>query len=486
MHVYQAGRIKLTLLTTLILLIFVSPIQAQGDGNRLVVAADGDYTTIRAALEAAMPGDVIEVHAGVYAAPLIIEKSVALVGVGQPAIDGGGTGSLVMINAPDTRFEGFTVRNSGSNVNHEDTGIVVQAARVTVANNTVENVLFGIYFANANEGTAYQNEVRCFDRELGLRGDGIRVWYSNHVTISANTVTNCRDTLIWYAQDITIINNTVRGSRYGLHFMYSSHANVENNTFEANSVGSYLMYSQHLTMTGNRMLRNRGPSGYGIALKDMDYVTLQDNVLAGNRAGLYIDNSPALVDATNYVTGNFFGYNDMGIAALPSTKRNVFQSNTFLENHQQVSVQGRGNLLNNTWQQNGIGNYWSDYVGYDGNADGTGDVPYRAEKLFESLADSEPVLRLFTFSPASQAIDFAASAFPSLRPDPKVVDEAPLMQYQMPTLPAPNTQNASLPLLAVTCLLLGIGTGVCVLALRERPISWGLTLQDDDRVRAGA
>jgi nitrous oxidase accessory protein len=485
MRAHQAGRIKLILLTTLILLICASAIQAQDSSNRLVVAPDGDYATIQTALDAAMPGDVIEVHTGVYAAPLIVETSVSLVGVGQPVIDGQGTGSLVIINAPDTRFEGFTVRNSGANINHEDTGVVVQAARVTVANNQIEDVLFGIYFANANDGMALNNEVRCLGRELGLRGDSIRVWYSNNVTLTQNEVTQCRDTLIWYAQDITITDNTFRESRYGLHFMYSSDAVVNNNTFEGNSVGSYLMYSQHLTMTGNRMMWNRGPSGYGIALKDMDYVTLRDNVLVGNRAGLYIDNSPALYNINNDVTGNFFGHNDIGIAALPSTARNIFQSNIFLENHQQVSVQGRGNLLNNTWEQDGTGNYWSDYVGYDGDADGRGDVPYRAEKLFESLADSEPVLRLFTFSPASQAIDFAASAFPSLRPDPKVIDESPLMHYRIPALSAQITQNVSLPLLTATSILLGIGTGICVLALRERPISRGLPIQDDDGVRAG-
>jgi nitrous oxidase accessory protein len=428
---------------------------------------------------------VIEVHEGVYAAPLIIETSVSLVGVGQPVIDGQGTGSLVLINAPDTRFEGFTVRNSGTNINHEDTGIVIQAARVTVTNNIIEDVLFGIYFANAGDGTAHHNRVRCLDRELGLRGDGIRVWYSNNVTISDNDVATCRDTLIWYAQDITIKDNTFLDSRYGLHFMYSSHAVVENNTFEGNSVGSYLMYSQHLTMTGNRMLWNRGPSGYGIALKDMDYVTLQDNALVGNRAGLYIDNSPALVDVSNTVTGNFFGYNDMGIAALPSTARNIFQSNTFLENHQQVSVQGRGNLLNNTWQQDGVGNYWSDYVGYDGDADGTGDVPYRAEKLFENLADSEPALRLFSFSPASQAIDFAASAFPSLRPDPKVVDEAPQMRYSIPAYATETPQGVSLPLLAATLILLGIGTAVCAVAARGSSVRRGSLIQRDRKVRSG-
>src|SRR5690606_23252092 len=149
-----------------------------------------------------------------------------------------------IIAAPDSRFEGFTVRNSGTSINHEDTGIVIQASRVTVANNTIEDVLFGIYFANANEGLAQNNTVRCLDRELGLRGDGIRVWFSNNVTLIDNDVAICRDTLIWYAQDITVKNNIIHDSRYGLHFMYSSHAHVENNTFEHNSVGSYLMYSQ--------------------------------------------------------------------------------------------------------------------------------------------------------------------------------------------------------------------------------------------------
>ncbi|MBK8024943.1 MAG: nitrous oxide reductase family maturation protein NosD [Chloroflexi bacterium] len=326
-------------------------------------------------------------------------------------------------------------------------------------------MLFGIYFANAQDSVARGNIVRCLDREVGLRGDGIRVWYSQQVLIADNQVADCRDTLIWYAQNITIIGNAFRDGRYGLHFMYSSHAVIENNTFERNSVGSYLMYSQHLSMRNNQMLLNRGPSGYGIALKDMDYVSLEDNILVGNRVGLYIDNSPALIDITNTVAGNFLAYNDVGVMALPSTKRNVFQHNTFLENTQQVSVQGRGHLLDNTWQQNGAGNYWSDYVGYDGDRDAIGDIPYRAEKLFESLADAEPVLRLFAFSPASQAVDFAASAFPSLRPDPKVIDEAPLMSFSLPAIGgnlAPDPAAAFI----VTIVLIATGAGIVLSAVR--------------------
>ncbi|MCA9904116.1 MAG: nitrous oxide reductase family maturation protein NosD [Anaerolineae bacterium] len=480
------ARRRLLPLMVLICLVWPAITQAQQTDDRLIVAPDGDYTTIESALSAADNGDVVEVRSGIYAAPLIIEKSVSLVGVGQPVIDGHGSGSLVIIAAPDTRFEGFVVRGSGENLNHEDTGIVIQAPRVTVANNRIEDVLFGIYFANANEGSASHNSVECKDRELGLRGDSIRVWYSSDVTLTGNEVNRCRDTLIWYAQNITIENNRIRDSRYGLHFMYSSGAQVENNTVEGNSVGSYLMYSQHLTMSGNHMLWNRGPSGYGIALKEMDYVTLQDNVLVGNRAGLYIDDSPALVDINNFVTGNFFAYNDIGIAALPSTERNIFQANTFLENNQQISVLGRGNLLENTWSQDGTGNYWSDYVGYDGDNDGIGDLPYRAEQLFESLTDSEPVLRLFAFSPARQALDFAGSAFPSLRPDPKVIDEAPMMHYALPVaVEGGSPQSVSLPLLAATLLLVGIGGVICVSAWRGRVPQQVATTQHRNTVQAG-
>lgn len=482
----RTTRIRWVLLLVMVCVIGLSSSLAQDTRERLIVSPDGEFTTIDAALAVANIGDVVEVRGGVYPAPLIIEKSVSLIGTDEPVIDGQGTGSLVLINAPDTQFEGFTVRNSGTNLNHEDTGIVIQAPRVTVENNVVENVLFGIYFANAEAGIARSNSVMCMERELGLRGDGMRVWFSQHVTLLDNIVTGCRDTLIWYAEDITIENNVFQDSRYGLHFMYSSHAVVIGNTFSGNSVGSYLMYSQHLTMTDNQMTWNRGPSGYGIALKDMDYVTLEGNVLVGNRAGLYIDNSPALYNINNFVIGNFFAYNHIGITALPSTERNIFQANTFLENNQQISVQGRGNLLGNSWQYDGVGNYWSDYVGYDGGADGIGDTPYRAEKLFESLADRTPVLRFFTFSPASQAIDFAASAFPSLRPDPKVIDDAPLMQYSMLTNIVQTSQNGSPSFLVLTLILLVIGVGIWVVSLRGRQTHRNASMHSRRKIQASA
>ena len=49
------------------------------------------------------------------------------------------------------------------------------------------------------------------------------------------------------------------------------------------SVGAFLMYSRNLHLERNVFLANRGPSGYGIGLKDMDGVEAHDNRFLGNR-----------------------------------------------------------------------------------------------------------------------------------------------------------------------------------------------------------
>src|SRR5690606_27371510 len=109
-----------------------------------------------------------------------------------------------------------------------------------------------------------------------------------------------------------------------------------------------------------------------------------------------------------------------------NTHDNVFTANAFLDNGEQVSVHGRGSLTLNAFAENGVGNFWSDYAGFDADHDGVGDLPYEPRSLFESLLAREPNLRVLQHSPAQQTVEFTARMLPEVRPEPKLVDPAPL------------------------------------------------------------
>ncbi|MBZ0114058.1 MAG: nitrous oxide reductase family maturation protein NosD, partial [Thermoanaerobaculia bacterium] len=341
----------------------------------------------------------------------------------------------------------------------ENSGIAVEAGNATIEGNRLEEVLFGVYLRKAHGSRIVDNEIRGMDLDLPRRGDAIRIWYSNGVDVVGNRVESSRDVVLWYSEDLEISNNRVRDGRYGLHFMYCDDAEIRGNSLIDNSVGAFLMYSRRLRLINNFIAGNHGPSGYGIGLKDMDDALLENNLFIGNRVGAYLDNSPREITSHSTITHNLFAANDLGIRLMPNVRRADIVKNSFVENREQVAIAGGGgDPTANIWEAN----YWSDYRGFDLDGDGTGDIPYRAERLFESLADRHQQLRFFSYSPASRAIDFAARAFPLVRPQPKLIDLTPAMAAMIPTIdPGLTTSSSSLAsvslFLALTVLFLLAG-----------------------------
>lgn len=438
-------------------------------GSVLVVSPQGPYTSLADALAAARNGDTIEVHGGRYVGNFVIDRSISLVGIGSPVLEGQGKGTVVRVAAPDVAVQDLVIRGSGENLEREDTGIVAVAPRARIEGNRLEDVLFGITLQQAPETVVRGNTIHGKDLPLARKGDAIRVWESPRSVVEGNTIQQARDLLFWYSEGTTIRGNHVRGGRYGLHLMFNHNTTIEGNVLEDNSVGVYLMYSRDVTIFGNTLARSRGPSGYAVGLKDTERVTVEGNVVRDNRVGLYMDTSP---DSIAVFRRNAFAFNDIGAALLPGVQRATFSENAFLENQEQVAVRGGGDLKGNAWSQAGRGNYWSDYVGYDANGDGIGDAPYRSAGLFENITDRNPSLRLFGYSPAAQAVDLAARAFPLVRPQVKLEDAAPLMQPVLPPVLAGAPSPPVLPLLGASAVLVGLALGlVCIshVPFRSRP-----------------
>jgi nitrous oxidase accessory protein len=383
---------------------------------------------VQAMIARAAPGDTVEIGPGVYHGRLRIDKPIRLIGRGRPTLDAGGRGDVVEIVAENVTLMGFVVRGTGIDLDGENVGVRVLAAGVTVEDNELADVLFGIDCKAAPRCVIRGNTIGGKKLDIARRGDGIRLWRSDGALIEGNTIIDGRDAILWYSAGVTVRNNVCRRCRYGFHLMYSNTVTIEGNTLEDNSVGVYFMYSTGMTLRDNRILHNRGPSGYGIGLKDTDGFVVEDNLIAGNRVGVYLDNSPVVRTLVTRIAHNTLATNDIGMSFLPSVKGNTLTENSFLDNFEQVAVLGRGELTDNEFEVGGRGNFWSDYAGYDLDGNGVGESPYEARKLFENMVDREPKLRLWLFSPAQEAIEFMARAVPAVQPEPKFEDASPLVR----------------------------------------------------------
>lgn len=435
-----------------------TPVSAQQPtSSHWVVSPDGPYITITDALADAQTGDTIEVHGGTYPA-LAVEKTVNLVGVGWPIIDGQGDGAVVVIAAPDVLFSGFLVRGSGNEPDRNHAGIIVTAPRAIVEGNQLEDVLFGVYVAEGEDTVVRGNDITGkVEYEIGRKGDGIRLWYSPRVIVEQNVIHETRDMVVWYSPDVVIRENVVQNGRYGVHLMYCDNATITDNHLHNNSVGAYAMYSSDVTITNNLITGQRGPSGYALGFKDADNVLVANNVLVDNGGGIFLDGTPFSPQGFGRFENNIIAFNDAGVTVQPAVKGNVFSGNTFWENVAQMTIQGGGTPGSNEWQ----GNFWSDYTGFDADGDGFGDMPYQAERFFENLTDQEPRLRVLAYNPAAQALEFAANSFPIIRPQPKLTDSTPMMRVgSIPAFASPPVVSV-FPLLgtAVALIICGVLCG---------------------------
>lgn len=424
----------------------------------LLISPAGPYTSLTAALAAAQPGDTLQVQGGVYPGPLVVDKAVRLVGLDWPLIQNPDTGTVVTLTAPGTYFGGFVLRGSGNEPDRDHAGVAVTAPDIIVENNRLDDVLFGVFVAEADGVIVRGNDITSKAQyDLGRKGDGIRLWYSHNVTVENNHVHGARDVVMWYANGAIVRGNTIDGGRYGLHLMYCDDAVISGNRLTNNSVGVYTMYSNRVQLRDNLIRGQRGPSGYALGFKDSDDLTVIGNVLVDNGAGAFLDGAPFSPQGFGRFEHNIFAYNDAGVVLLPAVRGNDFETNVFWENIEQVAVQGGGTVGANVW----LGNYWSDYTGFDANGDGVGETPYFSARAFENLSDREPRLRMLLYSPTTQAIEMAAYAFPVLRPQPKVEDAAPrLTLLPLPVWaapdPAPNLNLRSAPLLGLALAGLGL------------------------------
>ncbi len=391
-------------------------------GRTLVVGPGGQFTDVREAIRAAVSADRIEVRGGTYHGNLILDKPLSLQGDGWPVLHGDGKGSVITVLAAGCSIRGFRIEHSGGMLVEEDSGILLKSGGNRIEHNQLRDVLFGIYFFQSSHNTVTDNSLYGRkDLGFGERGAGIHIFSSADNTIAQNTITDMRDGMYLQNADRSVIRgNRVFAVRYGLHYMYSNDNLFEDNIFENNVAGAAIMYSHNIQFRRNAFMHNRGFSSFGVLFQDSQQCISEQNLFVDNVVGIFME---SLRDSR--FERNLIAFNDTAIEAFSSAEGNAVIRNNFVGNLSPISIVGK--TSNIRWDRDGAGNYWSDYNGYDLDANGFGDVPFRIQNLFQHLEGNRPRLRIYFSSPASQALAAAEQSFPVIEGS-REFDHYPVMK----------------------------------------------------------
>ena len=391
-------------------------------------------------VDAAPEGAEIVLPAGTHDGPLIINKHVVIDGGGVAVIDGQGKGTVVTIEADGVTLKNLTIRNSGRLHNKVDAGLRIKSDFNVIRDVRIENSLFGMDLTQADNNVLRRNYISSKDMPLEMRGDSVRIWYSNDNIFEQNHIEHSRDFVVWYSEGNKILDNRIQHGRYGIHFMYAHHNDVERNEISDCVVGVFLMYANDINVRDNQILRAWGASGLGVGFKETSGAVVAGNDIIGNAVGIYLDPSPWDPDKTNEFSDNVIAYNGIGVEFHTEWTGNHFRNNAFLSNFTQVSVRGRGTAMRESWE----GNHWDDFAGFDKDADGVGDNPYEVYMYADQLWMDLPPASFFRGGLALSALDFVQRLAPFSEPRLLMREAAPLtIAPEKPAAAAPSDAGSA-------------------------------------------
>lgn len=400
----------------LFLLLFISILS---EGKTIRVGPTREIKQIKTALGITTQGDTIIVESGLYQeGNIVISKSIVFLGEGMPIIDGEKKYEVLSIKANHVVVSGFTIQHSGIATLDDPGGIkVYYSNNVTISDNYLYDNFFGVYMQCCKSCLVKNNKIVALGKEEQMIGNGIHCWKSDSMLIIANNISGHRDGIYFeFVTHSVIWRNISSGNiRYGLHFMFSNDDSYFTNLFKGNGAGVAVMFTSHVIMINNTFEENWGDAAYGLLLKEISDSYIYGNHFVKNTSGIYMEGTNRI-----YISMNVLQSNGWGMKIQASCMDNTITNNNFISNTFDIST--NGSLVLNTFNEN----YWDKYEGYDLNRDQTGDIPYHPLSLFSVIIEKNPPAMLLYRSSMVMLLDKSEKVLPSLTPD-NFIDLKPRM-----------------------------------------------------------
>jgi nitrous oxidase accessory protein len=408
--------------------LFIKPLSAE---NINLTSQDN----LQQQLDNSTSGDVVILSPGRYLGNFVINHPITLLASeidrGKVIVDAQGDGHALLLKSSHVTIKNLTIVNWGSNLTEQHSAIYSEkkSSHIVIKNNKLKGDGFGIWLQKSEHIKVLNNTV---EGNLSLRsadrGNGIQLSIVKHAEVRGNEIFNTRDGLyIISSQENIIKNNTMHNLRYGVHYMYSHNNKVLNNIAYNTRAGYALMSSRNLVVDGNS---SNNSEDYGFLINFITSSTISNNiiknvwtkpdkkVLGRDGKGLFVYNS-----AYNDIIGNLVDTAEIGIHLTAGSENTEVYGNSFINNPIQVKYVSN---KKQEWSNEGRGNYWSNYLGWDMNNDSIGDVIFEPNDGIDKLVWQYPEMKMLMDSPAVIILRWVQRQFPVLKP-PGVKDSFPLM-----------------------------------------------------------
>ncbi|MDD5401403.1 MAG: nitrous oxide reductase family maturation protein NosD [Sulfurimonas sp.] len=393
------------------------------------LTAELSASVLQEAIDNAPSGSILKLPAGVYKGKITIDKPLTIIGKESGVIiDGEGEGTVITVKSSFVTLKNLKIINSGARHEKIDAAITIsEAKQCEVSDCVIDDCLFGIDMQMVSNSIISNNRITSKNFELGLKGDGLRLWYSNNNIVKKNSLIHSRDMVVWYSHGNTIEENVGEYCRYSLHFMYAGKNNVINNRYQYNSVGIFFMYSKDTIASGNIIKSSLGATGMGIGLKEVTNFTIKDNTILYCAQGLYIDRSPFEPETNNWIENNKILYNAEALHFHSLSEDNIIKNNKIMGNIEDVVNDGKSSkTYNNDIREN----YWDNYEGFDRDGDNIGDTPHKVYRYADQLWLYNPNVKFFYGSPVISLLNFLAKLAPFTKPLFLLEDKKPIVKTE--------------------------------------------------------
>jgi nitrous oxidase accessory protein len=417
---------------TIVRAIVVGSVSCAVFSQSIIVNSSDD---LQAMIDSSTEGDELFLQAGTYVGNFEVTQSISLYGKQGVKFNANGMNNALTITANNVTIKNMSLFNWGDDLTETNAAIKAKnVEHLTLENNTLQGNGFGFYLEGVRTAFIKNNDVTGnSEMRSADRGNGIHLTNVKQATVIENKVTHTRDGLyIINSQNNKLLNNHMSDLRFGIHYMYSHNNTVSGNITEDIDVGYALMSSNNLIIENNHANRARD---YGLLLNfvntskftnnTMDHISPGSNVIMGDEGkALFVYNSN-----NNHLESNTFSNSDMGIHLTAGSENNKIFNNQFVNNEIQVKyVSSR----TQEWSNDGQGNYWSNYIGWDLDRNGIGDTAFEPNDDIDKLIWKYPEAKVIMDSPAVLLLRWVQRSFPILK-SPGVKDSFPQFQFKGPT-----------------------------------------------------